>query len=826
MTNPNIRIKRSAVPGKRPSNSQMELGELALNTNDGRIFTKKENVGIGTTVTLLNVWTENIGGGAYYNDGFVGIGITNPTSKLQIQGDTLVSGIVTASTFSGNLQNTLTLNTSGTGLSGNTTFNNSGASTFTVTSNATSANTNNTIVARNGAGGFVAGVVTATTFVGALSGTATSTTNIPNLSGDVSSVNTVTTLATVNSNVGTFGSAGAIPVVIVNGKGLVTGVSTVAVPNGALTLNVSGTGLSGSASFTANQAGASTFTVTSNATSANTNSTIVSRDGSGNFSAGTITANLTGNVTGNLNSTGVNTATTISGTTLNYNVGTITHLNGTNVSYSGIGTVGSLNIGSTQVISSARQLQNVVSLDATTTATIESAISNAPNTFIDLQVTGISTFVNGPVFIGSGTSTGSAEQKLQVTGGAYVSGNVGIGFTNPEYKLYVDGETRIGNQTSGSGGWFRVSLRDGTAAPAAATLTMRSSASSSEPIPVTQPNLVLSRGSDGFGTLLQFKNNRTGYAAVGSLAENNGEHDLRFYVGIGTEVVRFNNIGNVGIGITNPTSKLQIQGDTLVSGIVTATTFSGNLQNTLTLNTSGTGLSGSTTFNNSGASTFTVTSNATSANTNSTIVSRDGSGNFSAGTITANLTGTASNVTTNANLTGHVTSVGNAAVLGSFSSSNLSTALTDETGSGSAVFATSPTLVTPILGAATATSVNASGAITANSYNIGTAVGISTTITTGITTTAATTIDSFAVATFRSARLQIQIAQSTNYQASDILVIHNGTTASFIEYGSIATNDYLGTLSVTVSGGNVLTQVGMVSTTSATVKVLSQKITV
>jgi len=39
-------------------------------------------------------------------------------------------------------------------------------------------------------------------------------------------------------------------------------------------------------------------------------------------------------------------------------------------------------------------------------------------------------------------------------------------------------------------------------------------------------------------------------------------------------------------------------------------------------------------------------------------------------------------------------------------SANLAAALTDETGSGSAVFATSPTLVTPILGVASATTVN------------------------------------------------------------------------------------------------------------------------
>ncbi len=80
-----------------------------------------------------------------------------------------------------------------------------------------------------------------------------------------------------------------------------------------------------------------------------------------------------------------------------------------------------------------------------------------------------------------------------------------------------------------------------------------------------------------------------------------------------------------------------------------------------------------------------------------------------------NITGTASgltagNVTTNANLTGAVTSVGNATSLGSFSSANLLAALTDETGSGSAVFATSPTLVTPILGTPTsATLTNATG---------------------------------------------------------------------------------------------------------------------
>ena len=364
------------------------------------------------------------------------------------------------------------------------------------------------------------------------------------------------------------------------------------------------------------------------------------------------------------------------------------------------------------------------------------------------------------------------------------------------------------------------------------------------------------------------------------------------------------------------------------SGIVTAGTFSGNLQNTLTLNTSGTGLSGSTTFNNSGAATFTVASNATSSNTGGTIIARDGSGNFSAGIVTATLfsgsgasltsipngaldnstvsyggvtlslggsdatpafnladatglpvstgiSGLGANVATflatpsSSNLAAAVTgetgsgalvfatsptlvtpSLGTptsgtltnctglpvatgisglganvATFLATPSSSNLAAAVTDETGSGALVFATSPTLVTPTLGAASATSLTASGAVTANTYNVGTDAGISTTRTT-VATTAATAIETFSTATYRSARIQVQITQGTDYQAADLLVIHNGSIASVIEYGAIATNDYLGTFSATISGGNCLLQVSMSSSSSSTVKVLSQKITV
>ena len=61
---------------------------------------------------------------------------------------------------------------------------------------------------------------------------------------------------------------------------------------GTLTMAVSGTGLSGSDTY--DGSGSTTFTVTSNATDSNTASTLVARNASGDFSAGTITASLSG----------------------------------------------------------------------------------------------------------------------------------------------------------------------------------------------------------------------------------------------------------------------------------------------------------------------------------------------------------------------------------------------------------------------------------------------------------------------------------------------------------------------------------------------------
>ena len=62
MANPKIKFKRSAVLNKRPDINDLELGELAINTYDGRVFVRRDTsgaIGVDTGNKLVNPWTEN-----------------------------------------------------------------------------------------------------------------------------------------------------------------------------------------------------------------------------------------------------------------------------------------------------------------------------------------------------------------------------------------------------------------------------------------------------------------------------------------------------------------------------------------------------------------------------------------------------------------------------------------------------------------------------------------------------------------------------------------------------------------------------------------------
>ena len=79
-----FRLKRSAIEGKRPAESDLQRGELALNTYDGYLYTEREGVGL-STVTNLTPWYENYGGGSIYYSNSVGIGTTVPQYKLDVR---------------------------------------------------------------------------------------------------------------------------------------------------------------------------------------------------------------------------------------------------------------------------------------------------------------------------------------------------------------------------------------------------------------------------------------------------------------------------------------------------------------------------------------------------------------------------------------------------------------------------------------------------------------------------------------------------------------------------------------------------------------------
>jgi len=137
---------------------------------------------------------------------------------------------------------------------------------------------------------------------------------------------------------------------------------------------------------------------------------------------------------------------------------------------------------------------------------------------------------------------------------------------------------------------------------------------------------------------------------------------------------------------------------------------------------------------------------------------------------------------------------GVATFLATPSSANLAAALTDEAGSGTVAFTTSPTFVTPTLGAAAATSIALPDAL------VGSALA-----TAG---TSATTVDTFSATTYSAAKYVVQLKKSGNIEVIEVLVAIDGDNNVYLtEYANVQSNGELGTTNAVYSGGNVLLQV-------------------
>ena len=158
-----------------------------------------------------------------------------------------------------------------------------------------------------------------------------------------------------------------------------------------------------------------------------------------------------------------------------------------------------------------------------------------------------------------------------------------------------------------------------------------------------------------------------------------------------------------------------------------------------------------------------------------------------------------------ATVTNGITTASKISALAATSSSELAGVISDETGTGALVFANTPTLVTPVLGAATATSIALPDTL----------VG-SATATAG---TSATTIDTWSASTYSSAKYIVQMKLGNDIEVIELLVTVDGNNNVYLtEYADVVSNAELGTTNAVYSAGDVLLQVTGVSA-STVVKV-------
>ena len=95
-------------------------------------------------------------------------------------------------------------------------------------------------------------------------------------------------------------------------------------------------------------------------------------------------------------------------------------------------------------------------------------------------------------------------------------------------------------------------------------------------------------------------------------------------------------------------------------------------------------------------------------------------------------------------------------------------------------------------------------------------------------TTASTSqvsVDSFATASYRSAKYQVQMTSGTSYDTIELLLIHDGTNVYLTQYGDVNTGATLGSFDATITTG-VLNLLFTATNAVTTVKLIRSTINI
>ena len=572
------------------------IGSLRANTNltynPGAATLSLQNgpllIGSGTS-TGTSLQTLQVTGGAYISTN-TGIGTTSPTSRLHVVGDVLVIGVTTSNGYNATTGNDYKIN--GTSVLTSTTLGsgvvNSSLTSVGTLTNLSVGNINSTGILTATRGNF-SGIVTSSGAV--ISGVTTSngynatTGNDYKING--TSVLTSTTLGSgvINSSLTSVGTLTKLDVGNINSTGIITATSgnfsgivtsSAAIISGVTTSNgynattgndykINGTSVLTSTtlgSAVVNSSLTSVGTLT-NLSVGNINSTGILTATRGNFSgivtssgaviSGVTTSNGYNATTGNdykINNTSVLTSTTLGSGVVNSSltsVGTLTNLS-----------VG--NINSTGILTATGGIRGIGIQSGGLSVAV--GIITALN-FIGLGNTFNYNSTTGKVDISIGGGNWSYTNSSNLSGSIYRLSNVGIGTTNPTQALDVNGSALIGTDLFVGSDSPLVIANGNTHEIYKSNGQIRLTGGGSQP---TRNNILLTNsggliidGGSGETAGVELKGGggpvkvTQGNLLVGT-SSSTGTTSQLLQVASGAYVS-----GNLGIGTTNPVTKLQVE---------------------------------------------------------------------------------------------------------------------------------------------------------------------------------------------------------------------------------------------------------------------------